>query len=50
MNTNVAELLLVLTAGIGGTVALRTALRRAGGHDPRRRSFRLGAQLMRPHG
>ncbi|WP_175393677.1 hypothetical protein [Rhodococcus globerulus] len=44
MNTNVIELLLVLAAGIGGTAALQAVLRGRG-----RRSFRLGAHLMRPH-
>ncbi|OYD60936.1 hypothetical protein [Rhodococcus sp. OK302] len=45
MNANVAELLLVLAAGIGGTAALQAVLRRRGS----RRSFRLGAHLMQPH-
>jgi hypothetical protein len=45
MNTNVAELLLVLTAGIGGTAAIQAVLR----HRRSSRSLRLGTHLMRPH-
>lgn len=47
MNATVAQLLLVLASGIGGTVALQTVQRRDRS-GPRRRSARLGARLMRP--
>ncbi|MFC7446513.1 hypothetical protein [Rhodococcus daqingensis] len=47
MNSNVAQLLLLLAAGIGGTSALQAALRR---HSGDRRSFRVGRHLMRPDG
>ncbi|SDD43772.1 hypothetical protein [Rhodococcus tukisamuensis] len=46
MNTNVAQLLLVLTAGIGGTAALQAALRRPDRRDPRRRSFCTGERWL----
>ncbi|WP_345342625.1 hypothetical protein [Rhodococcus olei] len=51
MNSNVAQLLAVLAAGIGGTAMLQGAFRQApGGRGPRRRSFRAGEHLLYPHG
>jgi NAD(P)H-dependent flavin oxidoreductase YrpB (nitropropane dioxygenase family) len=43
MNTNVAQLLLILAGGIGDAAVLQAALRRRG---PSRRSFALGAHIM----
>ncbi|MGW0043372.1 hypothetical protein [Rhodococcus sp. NPDC003348] len=49
MNTNVAQLLLVLTAGIGGTAAAQATLRRRDRRGPRPRPLRLGEHIMRSH-
>ena len=50
MNANVAQLLLVLTAGIGGILALQARLRRSDARSRDRRSVRLGGRVMWPDG